>query len=339
MRSRNSLAFVQSLLLLIAVTPSSAAQPRTPSVSQKRLEARRELGQLGVEYSRNALARCAAEGDTIAVNLLLAAGMSPNVTGVAWEGGNHITPLHAAATNGHLETVQALLAGGAKPNDLGALGEAAFNGHTEVIRLLLESGADAKHSYAALRRAAQSGQVEAAKLLLDKGVSPNQPGDNESPLMTAATQENPALLKLLVERGANVNYKNEYGTTALTLAVKNKKPASVKLLLEKGADVSGEDKGNHGTHGTALLLAAQGVRLDLVQALLDAGASANETFNGRPVLLTAVLAGSADIVKALIAKGADVNAKTPNGDTALKMAGRINRPDLVQLLMSAGAKE
>ena len=50
------------------------------------------------------------------------------------------------------------------------------------------------------------------------------------------------IVKLLVERGAEVNYQNPDGTTAMMLAASNGQAAVVKLLIEKGANTSLIDK-------------------------------------------------------------------------------------------------
>ena len=69
---------------------------------------------------------------------------------------------------------------------------------------------------------------------------------------------------------------------------------------------------------TALLLASQLGRVDIVRALLDGGADVNAKRNdGLTALMTASQSGLVDFVQALIAKGADVNAKDNNDLTAL----------------------
>jgi ankyrin repeat protein len=50
------------------------------------------------------------------------------------------------------------------------------------------------------------------------------------------------------------------------------------------------------------------------------------------------LAGHREVVKLLLAKGAEINAKDKNGKTALILAARTNHPDVRQLLIEAGAK-
>ena len=83
----------------------------------------------------------AARGDLVEVEVLLKAGVSPDVSDEA-----RLTPLHAAVFGGHVDVVRALLAGGANPNILGANGAtplfyAIDFGFVKVAQVLKEYGA------------------------------------------------------------------------------------------------------------------------------------------------------------------------------------------------------
>ena len=158
-------------LILAGATRVCCAQP--PAISSAREKARRELGQLFVEYSKDSFVKQASEGDTIAVRLFIASGMDPNAR---IKDGN--SALIAAA--GSAETVQALLAGGADVNAKNlqggtALLSAAGSGQADVVSLLLNKGADVKakgpSGSTALTAAAWQANASAdiAKALLDKG--------------------------------------------------------------------------------------------------------------------------------------------------------------------------
>ncbi|PYU86306.1 MAG: hypothetical protein DMG08_30020 [Acidobacteria bacterium] len=164
-------------LILAGATRVCFAQP--PAISSAREKARRELGQLFVEYSKDSFVKQASEGDTIAVRLFIASGMDPNAR---IKDGN--SALIAAAGSGHAETVQALLAGGADVNAKNmqggtALLSAAGSGHADVVSLLLNKGADVKakgpSDSTALMAAAwqENASADIAKALLDKGADIN----------------------------------------------------------------------------------------------------------------------------------------------------------------------
>ena len=90
-------------------------------------------------------------------------------------------------------------------------------------------------------------------------------------LLEAAEHGNLKLVKTLLEKGADVNSKHEYGWTTVMLAVLKGHAAVVTLLVDKGADVN--RKGPRGT--TALIEAARKGSLELVNVLLNKGADVN----------------------------------------------------------------
>jgi len=82
--------------------------------------------------------------------------------------------------------------------------------------------------------AALKGQGDWARRLLERGAQVNKPG--WSPLHYAATGPEPAVVKLLLERGAAVDAASPNKTTPLMMAARYGNPASVDLLLAAGAD-------------------------------------------------------------------------------------------------------
>ena len=105
------------------------------------------------------------------------------------------------------------------------------------------------------------------------------------------------VVKLLLEKGANVNAKTPSGWTALTWAAWNGSSDVVKLLEGRVA-------------AKTLMDAACLGDLKLLQQLIKKGADVNmKTLEERTPLMGAARRGHLDVVKALIALGADVNAK------------------------------
>ncbi len=151
------------------------------------------------------LTLAAEKGDTNQVLALLDQGANIEASR------NYMTALMWAASEGHADTVHALLKRGAKINprvlyDWDSFQFAAMGGNPEIVRLFLKQGADAntkdpEHEVTVLMQAAQNGYLEAVRLLLDHGAEINARDSitGASALSYAASPEIEALLK---QRGA-----------------------------------------------------------------------------------------------------------------------------------------
>jgi cytohesin len=106
----------------------------------------------------------------------------------------------------------------------------------------------------------------------------------------------------------------------------------VKILLERGADVDSTDTENM----TALHLAAQMGHVGLVKLLISSGANANavsKTYGETPLHL-AVTSANAEVVKLLVENGADVHWATYHaGETALHLASSRGLNEVVMILL------
>jgi hypothetical protein len=142
---------------------------------------------------------------------------------------------------------------------------------------------------------------------------------------------------LLNEGGINIRDKNEDGQTALHLAVLNSHKSMIGLLIEKGADIEASDK-----DGSKLLyIAAKSGNLSLVEALLSFNAQV-ESFNVKTQTTAFYQAIENDyetVAKSLLEHGADIDAKVPNGRTALCSAVVLGKLDLVEFLLRHGANK
>ncbi|MBE6463512.1 MAG: ankyrin repeat domain-containing protein [Alphaproteobacteria bacterium] len=121
----------------------------------------------------------------------------------------------------------------------------------------------------------------------------------------------------LIDKGADVNQKDEDGNTALMRASYWGYKEVVELLIQNGADV--HSKSNNGN--TALMRASYWGYKEVVELLIRNGADVNQKDeDGNTALMRASCGGRKEVVELLIQKGADVNAKSVTGDTALIIA-------------------
>jgi ankyrin repeat protein len=112
----------------------------------------------------------------------------------------------------------------------------------------------------------------------------------------------------------------------------------VNRLLASGMNPNERFQVNY-TDMTALMVAAENGRLPVVEALLAAGAEINAKDHwGMTALMYAAQKGQAPVVKALLAHGAQINAKAKYGDTALSLAEKRGHTDTCRILRQAGAR-
>jgi ankyrin repeat protein len=219
--------------------------------------------------------------------------------------------------------------------------------HTVFLVLLLAGSptlianeAEQKGLGDALIEAVRKGDGKAASALLGQGVDANvRDHAGTTALMWAALDASPDTLKLLLQKGADVNARNEAGATALMYAVSSLE--KVRLLLGHGAEVDARDENGC----TALILAAgYDGPVDIVKALVDRGADVNARTveNGVPGLMTPLMRAAAsrdrDKVTLLLDRGADARASNKSdGSTALAFAAFFNDIPTVRLLLDGGA--
>ena len=172
----------------------------------------------------------------------------------------------------------------------------------------------------------KSNDLKAVEALIKSGRDPNtRDTAGRTVLMEAARYSTPEMVSFLIQHGANVNDRNDYGETAL-MVTRNTEIA--RILIAHGVDVNARAK----VGDTPLLMAAGYGGKGQVELLLDHGAKVNEAdTDGMTPLM---MAKDVTIANLLLVQGADVRAITKDGWTCL-MYARYDA-DLLKLLLAHG---
>ncbi|HEX2801101.1 MAG TPA: ankyrin repeat domain-containing protein, partial [Phenylobacterium sp.] len=273
----------------------------------------------------------ASNSSTPMVERLLAARADPNLA-PATDG----TPLMIAARRGNAPAVKALLAQGADPNareashSQTALMWAASERHADVVGLLLAAKADVRARTKSWTQRVMmccqlyQGDFDGAAII---------PKGGFTPLLFAAQAGDVESARRILAAGADVNDASPDGASALVIALHAGQKDMAAFLIDAGADVRSAGAGY-----TALHLAAARGDLNIVQALLAHGADLNarqtkgsptkqfpsghaldHTMTGATPFMLAAWAGQLDVMRALVAKGADPKIPLADGRTALMM--------------------
>ncbi len=213
-----------------------------------------------------------------------------------------VSALHLALRNGKTKLIRLLIKSGAKVNvkdrsGVTPLVNAAGSNRADAVKVLLDAGAEPSPD--ALGMACITGNVDAARLLLERRIAP------DAGLLSAAQNRHVELVKLLLNKGANVNYRSKSSNTALHVAALQGGPDTVRLLLKKGADPNLTNKNN-------------------------------ET----PLHLAIVGDGDIEVIKLLLAAGAKTNIADQEVATPVRLAGMRGMKEAYDVLLNAsGGKE
>lgn len=188
---------------------------------------------------------------------------------------------------------------------------------------------------ATLADAAERRDAALVRTLLDAGADVNQPQvDGMTALHWAVYHDDLETARLLVASGADVGQTNRYGVPPLSVAATNGHAEIVTLLLEGGANANTILRGGE----TVLMTAARTGSLGAVRALLAHGADPNAVEErGQTALMWAAAEGHATVAHALLEVGADMQARLASGFTPLFFAVREGHIPVVHTLLEAGA--
>ncbi len=339
---------VEVLVRCGAQLDSEDERSRTPAITAMVYNHRAIVEHLLSEGAAETLSIAAYLGDISKVKSLIEGGADVNAgAGTVW------TALHyAACYNQHVVT-EALIAGGARVDSSNKRGTtplhtAAEEGHFSMVQLLLAHGAniDVRDSegatplYEALRRE----RVDVVELLASSGADINaRPVSDDTPLCYAAGHGLVGVVKLLLTKGANANTRitaNQFRPgLPLEYAIEGGYIDVAEALLAGGADVNGEDESGwpllHIAIGSSCQSGAEAALL-LERPAAGAAQADWDRYNAAVDQVRKTLA--VQIVRLLIAHGADAKAENKEGLTPLHCAVYQGHREIVQLLLAAGAE-
>jgi uncharacterized protein len=368
--------------LCLCVSLFAAAQQRTPADVNRRgvdgstplqwavyeenvAEVRRLIKaganvSLANNYGATPMGLAAEVGNTEIIKLLLDAGAnadSPNADGQ--------TALQQVARTGNVAAAELLVKHGAKVDakekwgGQTALMWASARRHPEMMQFLISKGADVN---------ALSTDRDYQRHVTAEGRPKNLDSGGFSPLLYAARENCFACVKVLLDSKADINLQDPDGVSPLMVAILNTNWDLAKQLIEAGADVNEWDM-----FGEAPLFTAIGLRnqvggghasidplnqttgIAIVRMLLDRGANPNMQLFFKPAnvrgstntrgstpLIRAANNADMEVVKLLLAHGADVNLVMADRQTAIMsvLAGRASEKqalELMTVLHDAGA--
>lgn len=313
------------------------------------------------------LAEAVERRDRVAIEQLLRQRVDVNATQ-----GDGATALHWAAHWDDLDTAKRLITVGANVNAANEYGVtplwlACTNRHAEMAERLLAAGANVNAALhtgeTVLMTAARTGDARIVKALLARGasVSAAEQVHQQTALMWAAAQGHAEVVSELLERGADRRARSATGFTPLLFAARGGDVASARALLDKGAPI--DEPAPDGS--TPLVVAVASAQEAVAMLLLERGANPNRVNDigygplhatvWKPSAKEGLVRshGSPALVRALVARGADVSARIAKdpavvpgsyffqvglvGATPYWLAAKAGNPAVMRALADAGA--
>lgn len=193
----------------------------------------------------------------------------------------------------------------------------------------------------ALIDAARRGDTTQVGRLLQRGASVRATDESgATALIAAAYGDHLAVARLLIAAGADVNVQDRSKQSAYLIPTADGSVEMLRLTLAAGADVRRTDSYN----GTGLIRAADRGHVEVIRELLKTAIAIDHVNRlGWTALLEAIILGDGsprhtDVVRLLIAAGANVNLADGGGVTPLAHARQRGQDSIVALLAQAGAR-
>jgi ankyrin repeat protein len=248
------------------------------------------------------------------------------------------TALHVAASGWDDEDVELLLSRGAKTDIRGNEGEtplilAARGNELRNCRALLKRGADPnipdREGSTPLLEALYRGDLEMTELVLQYGVKVNSADKlGHTPILVAAADGRADLVQLLLEHGANPSAQSKAGWSPLMAAAERGHVGPARLLLDRGADANARDKERR-TALHYLLRPPYKVVSECISM---------PSFERTRVTITRRGSANLELLRLLLARGANVTLRDKKGKTPLQLAEEQGYKEAARLLREAGAR-
>ena len=222
---------------------------------------------------------------------------------------------------------------------------ACIIGVLDVVKVLVRAGAGVcvtdVAGCACLAHAAYRGHTEIVRYLLclpEVDVNRRNADDHDTALQEAVFMKRTEVVQLLIDAGADVDTQNNEGRSPLHVACKSGELDIVKMLVEAGAGVRATD--NQGC--TCLMLAAWHGHTDIVRYLVgvpevELNHQSRAAASSNTALHLAARNKRTDVVQVLIDAGADIDTQNNLRHSPLHYACKKGARDIVKMLVRAGA--
>ena len=273
---------------------------------------------------------CCADGLIDHCKTLIHAGADVN-----WSDGRGRTALMVASQCGQKGVLQLLLKHGALPDTLSKDGHsvihyALFHGHVSV----LSEFTGVEYGPREMVTACAGGHLNSVQFLLQKGIDVDaKDQEGNTALMVACFRGFRDTARYLLEHGASVNTFNKSGMTPFSFSC-FAKSAEVATTLYTSYNVDITHCDSHGN--TSLIIAAVGGRTELVKLIIDEHVIDEQNTSGNTALIAASRHGHHETVNLLLTHQANAEIENENGMTGLCLAYLYNHTAVIDTYSNHG---